>query len=932
MEVINSFGGGRVGPSTYEIYVDVQTSLGRPVLTKAEWLNAQKGPYQAWLDAGNEGTEAEYLASVARIASFPDRATLRSYAATNAEKMPGSICNVEGVFFEYAEGAGAIPDLPGFVPSGDITPFHFGLGLKGWQHEINAAIAYAMSTGRQRVCIPAGIRKSISLTAPFDPVSDVEIYGIGNPEIEVASSVVFEAENVESFSFRDITIIGPYTGTSYLLSLGEGCRRCHVDVTFVGTNSGAVVTDASDNIVKVAGRNVRGTTLKISGAKSVRNRVPLVVAENVTGFGVLIEKGASFNRIDAVHKFVNLDDLPDAQKAGTQWDAATGRLGLEALGITIGCSRNSAGSVVAIDTHDNGVSITGTYNTVEDVTAENCDHEGVHFYGDCNAVGFLRAFKNRMSGAGAGGSNTDGGGNNNTILNGVAIQNGYYAARFSMPAADNDFRLRSIANELGDSYSVAGAGPNNAFNAYPNALDTSRQSVKGDLGQIVQTVTSSSYAPQISQVRKYDDGADVVSGSLLGRWDVFGWLTGVAKQAVRISAHATSVANGILRAKFRFNVVNAEGVLRPAMVIDMNGRVGIANSAATEEYAPLAELDVDGVTRLSALTLKSTVLAEYAGAAIDVSSTSSLHISTVAGGATLGALTTSAAGNQLLVIKNTTSSPLTIKNASNGVRTASGKDVVLGAFKSILLEQASGSVWDEVGVYWPSGSLSTPDMTVEGSGDSIQQTVVADGGSPVLNQRRRLVSGEGDVTPGSVIAKWTGAGWAGGAYRFASRMTWFVHEVIGTVVRAKMKINVTNAAGVDWAAFHFSEQGYLGIGDPATFTERDPLCSLDVAGHSRFASLGLNDTAYANYDGSPLDATGKGVLSISPVAAGTRLGVLTSDSVGFQFLVIRNTSSNTLTVPHSTGGFRLNGKADMTLGAHETVLLMHITGAVWQQI
>lgn len=813
MEVLNSFGGGRVGPSTYEIYVDVQTSLGKVPLSKAEWLNAQKGPYQAWLDAGNEGTEAEYLASIARIASFPDRSTLRSYAAMNAEKMPGSICNVEGVFFQYRPDAAAIPDLPGFVPSGDITPFHFGLGLQGWQHEINAAIAYAMSTGRQRVCIPAGIRKSISLTAPFDPVSDVEIYGIGNPEIEVASSVVFEAEGIENFSFRDITIIGPYTGTSYLLSLGEGCKRCHVDVTFVGTNSGAVVTDASDNIVKVAGRNVRGTTLKISGAKSVRNRVPLVVAENVTGFGVLIEKGASFNRIDTVHKFVNLDDLPEAQKTGTQWDAATGRLGLEALGITIGCSRNSAGSVVAIDTHDNGVSITGTYNTVEDITAENCDHEGVHFYGDYNAVGFLRAFKNRMSGAGAGGSNTDGGGNNNTILNGVAIQNGYYAARFSAPSTANDFRLRSVENELGDSYSAAGAGPVNSFNAYPNALDTSRQSVAGDLGQLVQTVTSSSYAPQISQVRKYDDGTDIVSGSLLGRWDVYGWLTGAAKQAVRISAHATSIANGILRAKYRFNVVNAEGVLRPAMVIDMNGRIGIAKSAATEEYAPLAELDVDGVTRLASAALKSVSVAEYAGGPLDVTYISSLNVAPASGGAVLGALSTSAAGNQLLVIKNTNSNPLTISNSADGIRTSSGSDLVLGAFQSIFLMRASGSIWDEVGAYRNEPSLK----------------------------------------------------------------------------------------------------------------------SVTVAGGASVGSMSVANREYNAYAGVAIDATALGLLTISPVASGTILGAL-STSGGYQVVVIRNTASNALIVPHSTNGFRLNGKGDLTLGAHETITLLHITGEVWQQI
>lgn len=234
-------------------------------------------------------------------------------------------------------------------------------------------------------------------------------------------------------------------------------------------------------------------------------------------------------------------------------------------------------------------------------------------------------------------------------------------------------------------------------------------------------------------------------------------------------------------------------------------------------------------------------------------------------------------------------------------------------------------------------ALTTVDLVFnclsgEGSGDSIQQTVTADAGSPVLNQRRRLATGSGDVSTGSVIAKWTGAGWANGAFRFASRVTWFVHEVIGSIVRAKMKINVTNEFGVDWAAFHFSEQGYLGIGDPITFTERDPACSLDVAGHSRLTSAGFVDTAVADYTGAAIDATGKSVLSISSTNTGTTLGAMTSTSVGLQMLIIRNTSSNTLIVPHSTSGYRLNGKANVTLGAHETIMLMHISGATWQQI
>lgn len=204
----------------------------------------------------------------------------------------------------------------------------------------------------------------------------------------------------------------------------------------------------------------------------------------------------------------------------------------------------------------------------------------------------------------------------------------------------------------------------------------------------------------------------------------------------------------------------------------------------------------------------------YAGAAIDVSYTSALHISAATGGAVRGALSTNAAGNQLLIVKNMTSQPLTIPYSASGVRTATGRDVVLGAFKAILLEQASGAVWDEV--------------------------------------------------------------------RFADGTPQFTSAV--------------------------------------------------VAGALYAGSLSGQNREYNAYDGSAVDATGRVLLSIAPTATGTTLGALSSSDAGYQIVVVRNTSSNTLIVPHATNGYRLNDKANLTLGTHESVTLMHISGMVWQQV
>lgn len=686
-------------------------------------------------------------------------------------------------------------------PAAEITPFHFGDGAAGWQVEINAAIAYAAATGRNRVAIPATIRSEMTLSGPIAPISGVNIHGIGNPVVTTDYHVVLNAvEGLEDFRLTGVTFVGPYSGSSYMITLGPGSRRNYIDVTLVNGNSGITVTDAPDNIIKVRGRNIRGTLAKLTGAGSVRNHVLGVVAENVTGFGLLLEKGACDNRIDTVYKFVNLNTLPEEQKGGTQWDEAAGRLGLEALGITIGCNRNRVGTVTAISTHDNGVSITGDYNTIEDVTTENCDHEGVHFYGSYNTVGFLRARSNRMSAAGAGTSSTEGGGSWNTILNGVGLENTLYCARFSNGASYNDIRMRSLDNVAGDSYAMVEAGPGNTFNAYPNTLNTSIQTVAGDAGAMVQTVTGSAAVPEIKQAKVGTDGIDVSSGTSLSRWSVSGMLGGVQQVAARIATLASSITNGILQAKMQFLLSNPDGVLRPVMVINNLGRVGIAKSSATVEYSPGTELDVDGVTRLSSLTLKSQAVADYAGADIDVTYVSALHIGPINGGATLGALTTAAPGNQLLLVKNTNSNPLTITHSSSSIRTSDGEPIVLGANKCVLLERASGSVWDEVGTRKPTEFVT------------------------------------------------------------------------------------------------------------------------------------LQNTALAAYDGSPVDATGRGVLSIAPAATGTILGALSSSTSGYHVVVIVNTSANTLVIPHATSGFRLNGKTNVTLGAYESIMLMHISGTIWQQI
>ncbi|AYF01261.1 hypothetical protein PY32053_01634 [Paracoccus yeei] len=799
-ETINA----RIGEATEAAEIATEAAAA----TDADAQATEAGRQQA-VQAAGDAAAARAAAEQERQAAEAAALSAQPYASravAQATTIPGALnyISIDGLLYRrdplitsniaLTTGGGV-----NWSPAAEITPFHFGDGAAGWQVEISAAIAYAAASGRLKVAIPSAVRSELQVTGRITAVSGVDVYGIGNPTLVCTVSGIINQTDLTGFGFRGMTLSGPYSGTSFMIRLEAGCSRCHIDLEFVNTNSGIAVTGASDNVIKAKGRNIRGTFVKLSGAGAYRNIVLDADAENCSGFGVYVEYGACENRIDSIRKFVNLASLPDAQKAGTQWDEAKGRLGLEALGVAPDCLQNSFGSIVAVSTHDNGVSISGDYNSVSYVYAENCAHEGLHFYGSRNTCGFLHAVRNQMSGAGASaGEMTQVFGSWNTILNGIAMENGYNAVRYGAVGDNNDFRVRSINNVGGDYRNDGGA--NNRFNAFPSGLDTTYQAITGLEDQLVQTVTSSTRAPRISQVKKGTGETDVSAGTTLGVWDIAGWLTGIAQSAARISVVAASTANGILRGRWRFEVRNAEGAFRPALVIDPEGRLGVARRTATAEYLPSAELDVDGVARLAAATLKSVALADYAGAAIDATYASALHIAPVAGGATLGAITSSAVGEQILVIKNTSANPLTIPHSATGIRTAAGRDVVLGAYKSILLIRASGAVWDEIGAPRPS----------------------------------------------------------------------------------------------DFLAFQ--------------------------------------NTALAAYDGSPVDATGRGVLSIAPAATGTVLGALSSSTSGYHVVVIVNTSANTLVIPHATSAIRLNGKTNVTLGAYESITLMHIIGTIWQQI
>lgn len=211
---------------------------------------------------------------------------------------------------------------------------------------------------------------------------------------------------------------------------------------------------------------------------------------------------------------------------------------------------------------------------------------------------------------------------------------------------------------------------------------------------------------------------------------------------------------------------------------------------------------------------------------------------------------------------------------------------------------------------------------------TMQQTVVSDSLSPQFNQRRKLATGNGDVGSGAVIAKWDGSGWLNGAFRIAARAAWFVHSASGSILRAKFRINVTNAAGTDWTAFELSEEGYVGIGNASTFTPNDPSCSLDVDGQVAGNSIGMRARTNVTISSNDIVVTGIGWAHVT--ATGTINTLTTTDPYAQRVFI---TAAAAVTITHSSS-LRCRGGTNITLAASQGgVEFIKLPGsAVWEQV
>lgn len=293
-----------------------------------------------------------------------------------------------------------------------------------------------------------------------------------------------------------------------------------------------------------------------------------------------------------------------------------------------------------------------------------------------------------------------------------------------------------------------------------------------------------------------------------------------------------------------------------------------------------------------------------------------------------------------------------VENGLVGPAGAAGGPLADGAYGDVVVS-GGGSVWSLVagliGTFLRGGpaSANTQDQFLRSIGlgsaegrmyytsGSVKNDVRDDVESPVVGfeRARGTLASPQDVTPAAILGKFTMAGWLGGAMRYGWRDTVFVHAIdtANNRISAKRKWNVTDlATGTDWPAFHFSEQGYLGIGDPTTLTEVDPLCSLDVGGMVSPNVYSHRTRDNKTISSGAIDVTGSGHVHLT--AGGTLTDIVSSDIRSPEVFI--TVATGTVTITHNATKIRCRGGVDQTIVANQGGLkFKKVPGSsIWDQI
>ena len=98
--------------------------------------------------------------------------------------------------------------------------------------------------------------------------------------------------------------------------------------------------------------------------------------------------------------------------------------------------------------------------------------------------------------------------------------------------------------------------------------------------------------------------------------------------------------------------------------------------------------------------------------------------------------------------------------------------------------------------------------------------------------------------------------------------------------------------------------------------------------------IGLQTYAAWQYVGSISSGTINATSSLVTldVPGGGTVTAITSSSYGLPDVVIRNINTAAITIAHDPAKLRLNSGADVVLGEHQSIRLVHVSGTVWQEV
>lgn len=293
----------------------------------------------------------------------------------------GSVATVDnGIVFAPAVGTGRFfrEGYTVFGFNGNVNILWFGAKVNDSTTVVTTAIQAAMNTGRPAYVPPTS--SFYRITAGLNGVSFSGL--IGDREQSVIKLVGDTTQSV-------LTI----NGASVSKFVIDGVVLDDDESTKTATSKCLLMTNCTDvvDIGWLKCINSQSFTVEINGGGQNRiqtlisqgaatgsglllwdtddNYVNSVIVDDCGGFGVQVFRGSSGNTIDNI---------------------VARNTGLEALGITVGCTRNKFGTVYGLNNGDNGISISGEDNQVGTAFIDSPAFHGACFYGMRNQIGTLR--------------------------------------------------------------------------------------------------------------------------------------------------------------------------------------------------------------------------------------------------------------------------------------------------------------------------------------------------------------------------------------------------------------------------------------------------------------------------------------------------------------------------------------------------------------